>query len=261
MSNKHKLFNRIGAAFLAGGIAVGAANVTQAGVIQLGFVLDDSGSVGASNYTTIKNGLANAIKTIVPVGSLYEISVVAFSTNATAVVTRHLIVDNQDRLDVAAAIVADPFDNGGTDLAEAFDLMSTILQGSGLMIDNTYVNLATDGDPNNESDAITARNNLIADAGVDNISIEAIGSNLNASFLQDSICYPNASGCDTTSPFDFPNSGFYIAVADADEYAVAIRNKIAIVTDQDLDIPEPGTLAVLAFGLAGFGLTRRRKAA
>ena len=95
------------------------------------------------------------------------------------------------------------------------------------------MNFATDGDPtagggtfNNPTAnqaGIDARDSLINNGGVDNISIEGIGS-VDAANLQDNYCYPIP--CDTTSPYNFPTNGFYIGVADAAGYAAAIEEKL-----------------------------------
>jgi uncharacterized protein YegL len=259
---KNALRNLGVAAALASSLAMTAP--VRADTIQLGFILDRSGSIGSGNWTTIVNGLASAINTLIPVGgtNTYEISVVTFANGATIDVNSVVVDSVATRSSVAATIAAIAFTGGGTDLAAGFSAMQTALTdavGTGAFIQagrntTSYVNLATDGVPNSTSAGITARNNLIT-AGVDNISIEAIGSGVDAGYLQNSICSPQP--CDTSTPFNFPSQGFYIAVADANGYAAAIGNKITVVTQ----VPEPGTLALLGIGVLGmFGLRRRQSA-
>ena len=252
------IFRKISAYLIAPVVALGiavAAPAANAGVIQLGFILDRSGSIGSGNWTTIVNGLSSAINTIVPTDSSYEVSVVSFGSTASIDVNHILIDSVASRTAVANAISSIGFTGGGTNMTDAFNTMATALTGSALMFDNTYVNLATDGVPNNQTTAVAARNALISGANVDNLSIEAIGGGVNASFLQNSICYPGP--CTIAPTFSFPGNGFYIPVANAEEYATAIANKVAIVTNQ---VPEPGMMIILGLGIAGIAMRRRMAA-
>src|SRR5262245_3178257 len=203
-------------------VSLGAPAPASAEIIQLGFILDSSGSIGATNWSTITTGLANAINTLIPVGgpNQYEISVVTFSSTASTIVNHALVTDAATRTNVANLVAAAPFLNANTNFAAAFSMMQAALTSSPNYSANLpqYVNFATDGVQNLGGTGVPERNALIA-AGVNNISIEAIGAGVDAADLQNNFCFPLA--CDTTSPFNFPTQGFYIAVADAAGYASA----------------------------------------
>lgn len=232
----------------------------KAELIQLGFILDESGSISGGEWNIIKNGLATAINNLIPIGGLnvYEISVVKFDNDAEVVVAPTVINSAAAKAGVVNAITAANQEGNTTNYTAAFQTMLNTITGSPNYNPDgkQYVNFATDGDPNpNSADGIIPRNLMIA-AGFDNISIEGIGVSAGAAaFLQNSICYP--APCDTTSPYNFPTQGFYIGVANAQGYANAIGNKIQVVTQQ---VPEPATMAMFGTGLLGLAALRRRRA-
>lgn len=258
----------------AGGLA---SQDAQAARVQLGFVLDGSGSISSAEWNTIRLGLASAIN-LIPVGgdNVYEVSIVQFATDvATYAAASNVLLDTVEKRTNLSNFMASMTQlSGFTNYAAAFTGIGQVLSNTISLADFSFVNFATDGEPNRcggagttvttanqtaaRNCAVEARDALI-DLGVDNISIEGIGvTAASAAFLQNSICYPGP--CDTTAPFsNFPNEGFYIGVANADQYAQAIRNKILVVTQQE--VPAPGTVALVGLALLALGASTRRRAA
>ena len=238
-------------------VAVGVPNVAKADLFQVGFLLDSSGSITLGGWNTIKAGLSSAIAGFVGQPDQYELSVVSFS-DATQTIINKQVVTGGNLAALQASILAAPFLNSFTNYQAAFNTMTSVMDPSNSTADASYINFATDGNPNRPLGGdpfalgTAARNAAIA-AGIDNISIEAIGTSIDATYLQGSICYPGP--CTIAPAYNFPNQGFYIAVADADAYAGAIAQKIAVITQA----PEPGSLAILSGALLAFGAIRRRQ--
>lgn len=224
-------------------------------VIQLGFALDSSGSIGTADYNVIKNGLASAIEALIPTDSSYEISMVNFSSTSTTVVSAVLIDSIATRTQVADAIRASVAFNGGTAFAPALNGLAAAFQASNQTVTAQYINFATDGVNGDQAATAAARTALI-NAGLDNLSLEGIGGGVDENYLTTAMCYPTP--CDTTSPYNFPAQGFYIPVADAAGYVAAIQNKIRTVVQPT---PEPGTLALFGLSMLGLGLMRRKATA
>jgi hypothetical protein len=237
-----------------------AAQPARADVIQLGFILDGSGSIGSSNWNIIRQGLADAVATYIPVGGddTYEISVVQFGSSATTHISNFVVSDAAARTALATQIAGLAFMNGGsTNYAAAFTAMANVLDNTIANVDASYVNFATDGQQNSGGTGQTQFANLLG-IGVDNVSVEGIGNGVDKNDLMTNFCYPGP--CVDTQPFNFPGQGFYIGVPDAQAYVDAIKIKISTVTGVPIGVPEPATLALFGTGLLGLAALRRRRA-
>ena len=80
---------------LAGALAATTmlgATTASAGIIQLGFILDRSGSVPEPDWGVITTGLADAMDNIpLPGDDTYEVSVVTFASSATIAIANRAL--------------------------------------------------------------------------------------------------------------------------------------------------------------------------
>lgn len=263
------------AAVLATGVSLTSA--AKAAVIDLGFVLDESGSVGSTNFTTVKTALAAALGSIPTSGpNQYRVAVTTFSSGQTTVVAP-TILTAANLATIKSAVTGTSYSGGGTDTAGAIAHIANLFKNSATGFgDTTLINITTDGAPNSQSGAENAA--LAAhNAGVEGISFEAVGSGVSSTSAQNNMARIAGLGTsgdatkgvvvsDLNSIPDATTTGFVIPVSTFAGYEAAIKAKIGkVVVDTGGGtsvVPLPAALPLMLAGfgaLGGLGAMRRRK--
>jgi hypothetical protein len=267
---------------MAAAAAIAAFSMTGsawADVIDLGFSLDDSGSIGAFNFNLTRDALADALSAIPTSGTnQYRIAVTQFGSGFVTLVPPTIVTaSNLSNLqdDVRDA----SYRSGGTDTAGAISNLFGLFQNSSTGLgDTTILNITTDGEPNSQT---AAENAALAafNAGLDGLSFEAVGTGLSSSFARNNMA--DIASLGTTGalgnavvldPGDsLPNAtqtGFVIGVTDFNDYEDAIAAKIGqVVIDTGGGdgnpnvIPLPAAGWLLLAGIGALGVMRRRQAA
>jgi len=246
------------------------SEVKAAVTVQVGMVLDGSGSISSSDWTTIVNGIASAVENNVPHDGTVELTVVQFSTGLSET---HGSFSFMARTEVAPTVIT------GSNFATVATTIRNIAQDGGRtpMADGVWVawldmsgsqnfrtaskqviNVATDGEPNerwsdtnlrtpagtSSSDVTDARNAAVT-AGLDELDAEGIGTGVNVNYLRDSVVWPQPGTI--APPF---NAGWVQQVADAAAFAAAIGHKFEIISKTTL--PVAGVvMSVDKFGILG----------
>jgi len=258
-----KLKYGMAACFIAASVMVGGAVTSaKAAIIDLGFAVDGSGSIGSSNFNTVKAALANALGVIPLAGqNTYRVSVVQFGSSVSNVFTT-VINTASDLTSLQSAVATMSYMSGGsTCISCATTALTSNINSLGGFGDLSLMNIMTDGAPNVGITNGTTLQGTLTTAGWDSISAEAVGS-FNLSFLQ-ALVSPNP-GVTTADPNALPNpltSGFVLTVANFDAYEAAITAKIQKIVDTTTPIPVPAALPLLLGGLGGLWLASRRRMA
>ncbi|MEO3413665.1 vWA domain-containing protein [Roseovarius sp. CAU 1744] len=250
------------------GLAFGSTSANAA-IIDLGFSLDTSGSIGTTNFNLTRDALATALDQIPTSGAnQYRVAITKFS-NASNTIVAPTIVTAANIAGIKATLQATTHLGGGTCTSCAITGLYNLFNNDGGLGATTLLNITTDGFPNSQTNAEAAATTAVAN-GVDGISFEAVGSGItSASALANmaKIAKPDV-GVVVNDINNIPNAtttGFVIKVVDFNDYEAAIKAKIGRVVDDTGGgdpngvIPLPAGLPLLLTGFGAFGVMRLRK--
>ena len=248
-------------ATLVMGLSMAMASLgSQAAITQMGFSLDGSGSVSAANYNLLRSGLSDALAGL-PLDGSVEITIVAYGSS-TSTVTAPTILTAATLPIIQAAIAGHVKVGGGTDTAGSINSLTTLMTGSAsfaLGDTRSIMNLATDGEPNSQVAAVAAGAAAFA-AGIDALSIEAIGSGVSspgALANMAAIAFPGPVTILPVNSLVIPNplnGSWVVPVSDFDALGPILAAKV-----QAAVVPIPGTAALFAVALLGLGFVAKRR--
>lgn len=189
--------------------------------VQLAMVLDGSGSISGSDWTTMKQGLNASIRSVIPHNGHVELTVVQFAQTSATLEVGPVVLTDSNYITVSNQVQNIGKRDGTTPLACGLNLVADTLRNSPFYNSDyrQVINIVTDGNPNvnavpgpytgtscpvssAKSAAVTARNYLISHLQMtntnppsfnkDEIDSEAVGTsaNIDLSWLNNSIIWP-----------------------------------------------------------------------
>ncbi len=251
-------------AALVMGLSMALASLgAQASITQLGFALDASGSISIPNYNLLRTGLSDALAGL-PVDGTVEITIVSYGSGV-ATVTAPTILTAASLLIIQGQIAGHIKAGGGTNTAGAIDSLTALMVGSAsfaLGDTRSIINLATDGVPNSQAAAEASGAAALA-AGIDALSIEAIGSGVSSAAAlanMAAIAFPGPVTILPVNSVVIPSpllGSWVVPVSDFDALAPVLAAKVQASVTQ---VPIPGTAALFAVAMLGMGVVAKRRA-
>ena len=237
--------------------------------VQLCMVIDGSGTIGSAEWATIVNSVSKGVNETIPHDGSVELTIVQFGARARTELSP-TIIDNANYAEVANHVLEIPKINGGTSMADGLYLAwrelrnSTNYQNAAKHV----VNLATDGMPNvrNENatsdldgdghvdayDDVIAVVNDAANQGLNELDMEGIGvSDTDMKWFRDNVVHPQPG---IYAP-PFTKAGWVRQVADVEEFASTIGQKLQAVIGGVEEVWTPSAFGALVTSIFTVGVT------
>lgn len=198
--------------------------------------MDGSGSIWPSDFSLQTTGYVNALNTVFGTGSYWgtAIGVSVFSSGVSEKFAMQTIDDAADLSSLTTAIGAITQPGGLTAIGNAINAAASAIQAGFADAINKVIDVSTDGYSNTGASPSTAANAALANGITTNCI--GIGRGANCNF----------------------ETGFEVLVADYNGFEAALTRKL----ERELQsASEPAVAMLLALGLIGMGVARRRRTA
>jgi len=208
--------------------------------IELSLVLDASGSISSSEWSTQVTGYSNAINAVIPTDGTIAISVVRFAQSSSVVRAMTTISSVADRTALANFFTSlSQSGNGNTTC-----ISCGITNAEGTLTgtaDKSIIDVSTDGGWNTGVDPA----GLATTVGT---SAWAVANNADV---------VNALGIGTGTAPNFASGpgSFSLLANNFSEFQTVLIRKL----QRETGLPEPGTIALIGIGVLGLGFSRRKR--
>jgi hypothetical protein len=211
----------------------------QAVLVELGLVIDGSGSISSTNFASQRSSYQTALQNVFNGGGLFgnvAIGVWQFSSSVSTVHTS-TVINTQADLDALKTSIANMTQlGGGTNIGLAIDTARAALLGNSITATRTVIDVSTDGFGTGNEDA--AADNAI-NLGIYAVNGLGIGAGADLTWVPSNI-----------SP------SFAIQITDFSQLQTALEQKIIRET---IGVPDAGSTLVIFLGsLIGLVALRRR---